>query len=225
MQLNPALPNFAREQKCDVLLVLLEPNGKMTWTLVLNKDEQLIGTTVKGNGRLRRPGVENSHAKVWLDRKTICLQPNGSPVWLNLVPLAPDRCVTLVKGDRLHLGSPNLQTELFVTCTAELASAKQATAKVAPATLLDDDLGVSELTTAEQDVLVWLARGETDLNVIAESLYRSVNTVNTQLKKVYSKLKVHSKADLSAQLLRYRDTLERQKTALGRFAGTCDCRQ
>jgi DNA-binding CsgD family transcriptional regulator len=219
-------PKAKPTQTCDVLLVLLDRKSKFHWSLPLKPEKQLIGNGVKGSGKLEQPGVQPTHAKVWLERKTICFQPQGHPVWLNFVPINSEHCVNLLKGDLLHLGPPVLDTALLVSCTAELASAKRAAEQDgAAADLWDDDLGVGELTTAEQDVLVWLSRGETDVNAIAESLYRSVHTVNTQLKKVYSKLKARSKADLSAHLLRYRDAVERQKTALGRFAGTCDCRE
>ena len=62
-----------------------------------------------------------------------------------------------------------------------------------------------------------------DLDEVAVRLSRSVNTIRTQISRVYEKLEVHSKPELLALLLRYRDALEKWNSPAGEEAGACEC--
>jgi DNA-binding CsgD family transcriptional regulator len=58
------------------------------------------------------------------------------------------------------------------------------------------------LTQAELDVVLWMSRGFTDLDEVAETLYRSPHTIRTHLTNIYTKLGVHSRDQLLSCLLR-----------------------
>ncbi len=223
MELNESRKATAKGQKCESLLALVEGGKPIAWYLAFRKEERSIGTGVEGPGRLLRPGVAPLHATIWMEHKVIWLQPSEYTVWLNFVPIAPKSRVSLIKGDILHLGPPPIGPQLIVTCIAEVEEANGFADEFDGSGHLDD-LDVSELSPAEYEVLSWFARGETELEEIASSLFRSVNTVRTQLNQIYSKLKVHSKSELASKLLRNRDSVERQKSRLGRTLGSCHCR-
>ena len=58
------------------------------------------------------------------------------------------------------------------------------------------------LSQAELDVVLWMSRGFTDPDEIAEKLFRSPHTVRTHLGTIFSKLGVHSRDQLLSCLLR-----------------------
>ncbi len=64
-----------------------------------------------------------------------------------------------------------------------------------------DSCRLKTLTRAELQVVWWVARGVTTLEGIGERLFRSPETVRTQLNKIFLKLNVHSREALLAWLV------------------------
>ena len=59
---------------------------------------------------------------------------------------------------------------------------------------------MSELTTREQEIVHALAKG-LSYKEIADSLFISIETVRTYLRKIYEKLQVHSKVEALNKLM------------------------
>jgi DNA-binding CsgD family transcriptional regulator len=58
------------------------------------------------------------------------------------------------------------------------------------------------LTQAELEVVLWMSRGYTDIEEVAEIQFRSPHTIRTHQKSIFSKLGVHSRDELLSCLLR-----------------------
>lgn len=56
---------------------------------------------------------------------------------------------------------------------------------------------VFELSRAEKEVVYWMARGLTDIE-IGEKLYKSVATIRSQGKSLRKKLKVHTRGEVAS---------------------------
>jgi len=195
------------------------------WRLGLGEQAKFsIGTDVDGPGKLHLPGMASTHAKVWRDRTGIWLQTEpGTKTWLNDLRVFAGP-VSLVKGDRIRFGLPGLQNELVTTCTADLAAAANGEGNPAtPADGIGADEGIEELSPAEYEVFAWLGRGVNDLEEVAHRLSRSVNTVRTQISRVYEKLEVHSKSELLSLVLRYRMAMSNRISSAGNGHGSCGC--
>lgn len=206
------------------------------WSLEIKREVTTIGSAVDGAGQFERPGIATAHAKVRRDRYGVWFLPlNNSSVLLNSNPLTAQGEIALIKGDRLRLGSPRLGEDLVLICTAELeaANSKQGlcSRKEKPEEVSDwnsspqssQDLGLLRLTPAEYEIVAWMGRGVHDINEIAGRLFRSVNTVRTQLNRIYDKLAVHSKAELLALVVQNWLDFQNRSHPLQRAAGTCDC--
>lgn len=210
---------------CEFVLAHFNGAALPEWRLGLaDEAEFLLGGDVDGPGRLALPGIAGMHAKVWRSRTGVWLQAGpGASTWLNGLPLFTGP-VALVKGDRIRLGLPGWQNELVTTCTADLSEATARAGQPRPTqngSSIDD--GVEELSPAEYEVFAWIGRGLSDLDEIAARLCRSVNTIRTQVSRVYEKLEVHSKPELLALLLRHRNGLEERNSPAGELAGNCEC--
>jgi DNA-binding CsgD family transcriptional regulator len=210
---------------CEFVLAYFNGDTLPKWKLGLaDEAEFLIGGDVDGPGRLALPGIAAIHVKVWRSRTGVWLQAGpGAKTWLNGLPLFTGP-VSLVKGDRIRLGLPAWQNELVTTCTADLkeANAQAEQSRTSQNGFKIED-GVEELSPAEYEVFAWIGRGVSDLDEVAVRLSRSVNTIRTQISRVYEKLEVHSKPELLALLLRYRDALEKWNSPAGEEAGACEC--
>jgi DNA-binding CsgD family transcriptional regulator len=72
------------------------------------------------------------------------------------------------------------------------------------ALLLEEQFGQLGLTSRESQILGWVARGKTNLE-IAEILWLSPSTVRKHLENIYGKLGVHNRAAAVARLLANHD--------------------
>jgi hypothetical protein len=72
-------------------------------------------------------------------------------------------------------------------------------------------------------VMAWMARGVVEVKDISRQLFRSVNTVRTQLSNIYEKIGVHSRAELLGVLIRNGNSLDRQKRGVSHLIGDCPC--
>jgi DNA-binding CsgD family transcriptional regulator len=214
-----------RSASCEFVLAYFNGDSLPEWKLGLAEDaEFLIGGDVDGPGRLALPGIAATHARVWRNRAGVWMQAQPrANAWLNGLPLFAGP-VSLVKGDRIRLGLPGWENELVTTCTADL---NEATSRADPPRSAEDGLriddGIEQLSPAEYEVFAWIGRGASDLEEIASRLSRSVHTIRKQIGQVYEKLDVHSKSELIALVLHYRNALEKRNSPAGERATQCDC--
>jgi DNA-binding CsgD family transcriptional regulator len=224
--------------RCKLLLAQLSDAEVPLWCAELKKDSTIaIGSAVDGPGRLEQPGVAAAHAQVRRDRYGIWVLPlNDGKVFLNSNPLTAQGEIALVKGDRVRLGSPRVGVDLLVMCSGELAAAasdrdeeaeeNSSAAKTSPRKKrrqVAGGAGMLNLTPAEYEIVSWIGRGVEDLEEIAARLFRSVNTVRTQLNRIYDKLDVHSKAELCTYIIQNWVSYQQLSHPLQRVAGTCGC--
>lgn len=222
--------------RCKLLLAQLSEAAAPLWCAELKKEATVaIGSAVEGPGRLEQPGVAAAHAQVRRDRYGIWVSPlNDGKVFLNSNPLTAQGEIGLVKGDRVRLGSPRVGVDLLVICSGELAAAdgdeeiEESSSSASTSTKkkrkqATGAAGMLSLTPAEYEIVSWIARGVEDLEEIAARLFRSVNTVRTQLNRIYDKLDVHSKAELCTYVIQSWLSYQQQSHPLQRVAGTCDC--
>ncbi len=224
--------------RCNLLLAQLSDAEVPLWCAELKKEATIaIGSAVEGPGRLEQPGVAAAHAQVRRDRYGIWVLPvNDEKVFLNSNPLTAQGEIALVKGDRIRLGSPRVGVDLLVICSGELAaaaaaddeeieersSASQSSSRKRKRQAAGG-VGMLSLTPAEYEIVSWIARGVEDLEEIAARLFRSSNTVRTQLNRIYYKLEVHSKAELCTYIIQSWLSYRQQSHPLQRVAGTCEC--
>lgn len=187
-----------------------------------------VGRLVDGPGKLPFQGMAPRHAKIWRDKSGNWLKPiDGQAIWLNSVPVSKRARTKLFKGDSLVFGESPKGPEFWVLCRR----AKEADEIQPPSEKseqLDEGDGASSkgfkgLSRAEYDVMAWMARGVVEVEGISRQLFRSVNTVRTQLSKIYEKIGVHSRAELLGLLIRNGNSRDRQKRGVSKLIGACPC--
>lgn len=187
-----------------------------------------VGRLVDGPGKLTFKGIAPRHAKIWRDKSGNWLKPiDGRAIWLNSVPVSTRARTKLFKGDSLVFGESPKGPEFWVLCRR----AKEAD-EIQPPSERSEPLdegngappkGFNGLSRAEYDVMAWMARGVVEVEDISRQLFRSVNTVRTQLSKIYEKIGVHSRAELLGVLIRNGNSLDRQKRGVSKLIGDCPC--
>lgn len=194
----------------------------------LGEKQLEIGREVDGPGKLEVPGVSSQHAKLWRDKNGHWLKPlERKPIWLNSVPVSFRTRTKLLKGDSLVFGDSPKGPEFWVLCRrakksdAIVERSSQAEQLVEGSGATVD--GFRALSRAEYDVMAWMARGVVEVEDISRQLFRSVNTVRTQLSKIYEKIGVHSRAELLGVLIRNGNSVERCKRGIAELLGDCAC--
>jgi len=183
------------------------------WLGTLATSRQIIGRG--DDADLRIPGdyvhVSRRHAEVWTenDGHWIIDLESTSGTRLNSVPLTPKQRFRLIIGDHLWLGAAELDVVASPTdSTRPSREAHESTVGYIigksgkaefPGAPADD---FAALTPAELEVVLWMSRGLTDPNEVAESLFRSPHTIRTHLASIFNKLNVHSRDQLLACLTR-----------------------
>lgn len=149
-------------------------------------------------------GVSRCLAEVWADPPGFWICDVGSTAGteVNGVRLQPHRGFLFLVGDHISLGGIDFDVVV------------QMLAPVAPTADSHDDTmnpfdrplaalpSLSELSAAELEVVLWMGRGVTGLDEIGRKLFRSGNTVRTQLGSIFRKLGIHSRDELLARLRR-----------------------
>jgi DNA-binding CsgD family transcriptional regulator len=187
------------------------------WHACISERMQLIG---RGSAaQIRLPSkfacVSRSHAQVWADANRLWVRDVGSRsgTRINGVRLEPQQKYQLRLGDRMWLGG----VELDATATLESSSyvfmeddegdsvcphdtgnltSQRRTAELSP------ELLMQSLTHAEQTIVLWMSRGYTTPEKIAQKLCRSPHTVRTHLNNIFQKLGVHSREEMLGWLKR-----------------------
>ena len=151
--------------------------------------------------------VSRRHAQVEFRNNSLWIQDLGSAggTHLNGVPLEANRPSHLVVGDRLTLAG----VELYVVSAESLAKRNEngEAERVLTGVETTDELmfgsgkslessEFSCLTPAELDVVRWIKRGLTTNNELGHKLFRSPNTIRTQMRSIFTKLNVHSREEL-----------------------------
>jgi DNA-binding CsgD family transcriptional regulator len=183
------------------------------WLGTLTANRQIIGRGKDADIRIPRDYVHVSrrHAEVWMEDDGCWIIDHGSTsgTRLNSVPLAPNQRFRLIVGDHLWLGAaeldlvasphdPNRPIRDTHESTVGYLIGKSGKAEF-PGAPADD---FAALTPAELEVVLWMSRGLTDPNDVAESLSRSPHTIRTHLASIFTKLNVHSRDQLLACLTR-----------------------
>jgi DNA-binding CsgD family transcriptional regulator len=122
-------------------------------------------------------------------------------VWVDHVPQA-----LVVVGDRIWLGGVEA---VLVGSVKRLAKfpvdfEMQEEGTDIPSAKVDEDWRslLREISAAETDVLLWLARGLESDDDLAHALHRSPHTIRNELKGIFRKLGVHSKSQVLALINR-----------------------
>lgn len=220
---------FVEALPCQI--VLFHPGGpeRSLVSIELADKPVEVGSQVSGPGRLDFPGLASRHAKLWRDKSGNWLKAiDGRAIWLNSVPVSRRARTKLVKGDSLVFGKSPRGPEFWVLCRrAQELEGNDLTASTAGPDLRNDleteEGGWATLSRAEYDVLAWMARGVVEAEDIARHLFRSVNTVRTQLSKIYEKTGVYSRTELLGLLIRYGQAVDREKRDVSQWMGECAC--
>lgn len=186
------------------------------WCATVGEHRQLIGRAVDADIKVpaEHLGVSRRHAEIWADKSAIWIQDLGSTsgTRVNNVQLQPGSAFQLDSGDRIWVGGVELDLvrhlDPFTELQAALQHAKEEgdTVKLRRQQLtatFEWQKMVADLTHAELEVLLWMARGYSSLDEIAAKLYRSPHTVRTHLGSIFRKLDVHSREELLATLQRF----------------------
>ena len=183
-------------------------NAPTEWQAAIARDERIIGrgpdVAIPVPDRFR--SVSRKHASVWADdRRRLWIRDLDSRLGtaINGVLLSSDLPVQIVAGDRLMLGDLELDLNGHPGITAGLEKldkspvdeTRRSPPVVATLANVPAEL-VEELTPAELEIVIWLCRGFTRLQLIARKLHRSPHTVRTQLGNIFRKTRVHSREEL-----------------------------
>lgn len=192
------------------LLITNTPHDE--WYAPLSATPKSIGRSKAMQIRVPKgnPSVSREHAKVWCDRQGAWICDLGSTygTTVNGVKLMPHRETRITHGDRVLLGTLELtlvdEQELIANVLLDdggMSDSNADTMKMSQAVDASRQ-ALSTLTNAERDVLLWVSRGYTTPDEIAEQLIRSPHTVRTQLNSIFQKLGVHSRDELVGYILR-----------------------
>lgn len=184
------------------------------WLGTLTEQRQVLG---RGDEvHLRVPAefthVSRRHAEFWtdVDGHWIADLDSTSGSRVNSVPLVPHQSFRLTLGDHIWVGAaefdlvanpdlsrrrpfPRSDDETIGYGAGEVGTVKFSGA---PAHYF------AQLSQTELDVVLWMSRGFTNPDEIAERLHRSPHTIRTHLGTIFSKLGVHSRDELLSCLLR-----------------------
>lgn len=190
-----------------LIMTNIEPDD---WCVEFAEERTVLGRGERADVRIppRFPLVSRCHAEIWRDRDGIKIRDIGSTagthingVWIN-----DQHEATLEIGDRIWMGGVDLQVVDQVALNPEIEDA--GSPKVEMETCFDlDTLYQSaregkDLSQAELEVALLIARGCVSDVDIGRKLFRSPNTIRTQVNSIYRKLNVHSRAEIVAHLKR-----------------------
>lgn len=184
------------------------------WSGKLSATRQTIGRG--DDAELRLPGeyvhVSRCHAVVWTDSAGHWITDLGSTsgTRVNGVPLVSYLPFRLQFGDHLWVGAAELDVVVNPDQPARRRrrQSPESTVRYSPQQPGTVEFAgappeaFAKLTPAELDIVLWISRGYTDPEEVAESIYRSPHTVRTHLANIYAKLNVHSRDQLLACLVR-----------------------
>lgn len=177
------------------------------WSFPIKSEKSVIGRSRSANIVIdsQYRSVSRRHAAVWADRRGLWISDLGSAsgtningVWIDHVPRAG-----LVVSDTVCLGEVELEVwgeidDLSSTCPHVIDEVPTKLKRWIPLARAM----AQKLSPAEIDVMLWFSRGFQDDVEIAKMLYRSPNTVRTEIGNIFRKLGLHSRAELMGWLKR-----------------------
>lgn len=186
------------------------------WCAVVTEHRQIIGRAPDASVRIspRFRHVSRRHAEIWRERNSIKIRDLGSQAGthVNGVWVKEPREATVAVGDRIWVGGLELevveQVSMLAQVLAETHISLEEAAEAEETTIqkhtapLPARFALAALTQAELEVLLWMSRGYLDDNEIGQTLFRSPNTVRTQVSSILRKLNVHSRGEIVAWLRR-----------------------
>jgi DNA-binding CsgD family transcriptional regulator len=195
------------------------------WCAAFSERRKLIGRDHQADIPIRRARVSRRHAEIWAGASSLGIRDLGSSsgTRINGVWLKANCDTSLALGDRIWMGGIELEVvgdiPLLAQVLAEsglvgerqLPSAGTAThdplvtkSTEVPCAVEPIRTVLSRLSRAELEILLWMGRGYLDDVELGGKLFRSPNTVRTQVNSIYRKLDVHSRADILGYLKRGR---------------------
>jgi DNA-binding CsgD family transcriptional regulator len=195
------------------------------WCAAFSERRKLIGRDSKADIPVRRVRVSRRHAEIWSRAASLGFRDLGSRsgTRINGVWLKANCDTSLAVGDRIWIGGIELEVVADVPLLAQLLaesgvvggppskSAGTATAEQlstrsteCPQAVEPIRTVLSRLSRAELEILLWMGRGYLEDVALGAKLFRSPNTVRTQVNSIYRKLDVHSRADVLGYLKRGR---------------------
>jgi DNA-binding CsgD family transcriptional regulator len=186
------------------------------WCAVIDQRRKLIGRSAQAEIRVsnRFPFVSRRHAEVWGDQRGVYLTDVGSlsGTHVNGVWVAKGRTARMAVGDRIWLGGVEFQVESDVSplarVVAEIGLELDESDEDSVATVIGETrplpirYQLQQLTPAELDLVLWMCRGYLHDDELGKILYRSPNTVRTQVGSILRKLGLGSRADVVGRLRR-----------------------
>lgn len=189
------------------------------WSYKIDSQKKTMGRSATATIRLpdRFDQVSRLHAEVWRENDRNWLRDIGSRggTHVNGICLEQGQAVTVTIGDRIALSDVELKVvgevsklaEVMVEAgisvlseSGEAADGGTDIKRSMPLGFVRDML--RQLTTAELDVVLWMYRGFTSDEELGRKLYRSPNTIRTQVGSIFGKLNLHSRTDIVSWLKR-----------------------
>jgi len=187
----------------ETLLVLVNvPTAE--WSFPVGEERQLVGRSADAKIQIpaNHRSVSRRHAEIWSEKRKICMRDLGSRggTRVNGVWLKTDEPACIMVGDRITLGRAELrlvpafyQNADSSTGTAAARDACNVTAVFElPQPLVARSL-LQTLSYTEHDVVLWIARGYVNDEDLSRLLYRSPNTIRTQISSILKKLNLRSR--------------------------------
>lgn len=195
------------------------------WCAAFAERRKLVGRDVQADVPLRHAHVSRRHAEIWAQPTSLGIRDLGSRsgTHVNGVWLKPNCDTSLAVGDRVWIGGIELEVVAEVSLLAQVLAesgvvAEQHLKSDETVTIDRSELFqqstqaryslepirtvLSQLSRAELEILLWMGRGYLDDLELGVKLFRSPNTVRTQVNSIYRKLDVHSRADILGYLKR-----------------------
>lgn len=201
----------AMARPCDPSLgyLILTNESPANWLAVVEHRRQVIGRSRHCDISL--PGhfahVSRRHAEVFTDRCGIWIRDldSRSGTRVNGIWIEKNQQASLVYGDRIWLGGAEIKLVAEIPAPAQLMSESDISGDetgggsggvmARPAQVM-----FAELSQAELAIVLWMGRGYLKDEDIAAKLFRSPNTVRTQVNSIFRKLNVRSRADIISLL-------------------------
>ena len=197
------------------------------WSFKIDAQRKRVGRAAEV--KIRIPAVHvhvsRQHAEVWRDKDGIWLkdlQSRGG-TQINGVWLEKGGQATITTGDRITLGNVELKVVGQVSKLAELMDEADITVRGVDPPERDEEgqtkelnrqhprdlaqLRLRRLTPAELDIVLWMYRGYTTDEELGRTLYRSPNTIRTQVARIFAKLNLHSRTGIVTWLQRVASTV------------------